>query len=100
MARTILTYKGDIPGPVKKRLEKVEISAAWVILFNTAQELQAIRNTYPPQEAPLSNTRIQFSDENSGGVEISDKTPASPGEELQVATKGSVGDNDTGSEEL
>ena len=73
VARTILTCPRDIPAKVKGRLEKVEMSAAWVILFDTAQELQVIRNTYPPQGAPLSNTRIQFSDEKSDEQEVSDE---------------------------
>jgi len=66
VAMTVLTYPGEIPPLVKKKLEAVEMSAAWVILFNTAREFKVIGNTYPPKGAPLSNTRIQLGDEKTG----------------------------------
>ena len=66
VAVTVLTYPGEIPKDVKDGLEQVEMSAAWVILFDTAEELQVIRNTRPLKGVPLSNTRIQFSDEKAG----------------------------------
>lgn len=46
---TVLTYEGDIPHEVEKRLEQVEMSAVLVILFDTAREFQLIRNRRPPK---------------------------------------------------
>ncbi|KXX79401.1 Paternally-expressed gene 3 protein [Madurella mycetomatis] len=106
VAMTILTYEGEIPDPVKKGLEEVEMSAAWVILFDTAQELQVIRNTHPPRGAPLSNTRIQFSDEKSGEQEMdSEKSDGEENlgdQEMGNAGRGNErpGDEEMGSGEL
>ncbi|GAB1317036.1 Paternally-expressed gene 3 protein [Madurella fahalii] len=96
VAITILTYEGGIPEEVKQGLEAVEMSAAWVILFDTAQELQVIRNTHPPEGAPLSNTRIQFSDEKAGDEEMSNGTLGNkkPGDEKMGSVK--QGDEETG----
>ncbi|KAK0648162.1 hypothetical protein B0T16DRAFT_407809 [Cercophora newfieldiana] len=60
VAVTVRTYNGDLPEELKEKLEQPEMSAAWVILFETAQALQIIPTTHPKMGQPLSNTRVQL----------------------------------------
>lgn len=103
VATTLLTFDNEIPPEVEKGLEQVEMGAAWVILFDTAEWLQVIRNIRPLQGAPLPNTRIQFNqdktEDESDDMGGEEKFERSLDEEAAVSTRDDEEGEDTTSDD-